>query len=211
MSDRKWFVRCQTGCLAESMTKEQIFTAITQAVETGEIKDVDTGFITRIKEQNKGVALYFWVGTQAEYNAIETKINNCFYIVTDDSTEEDIEAAIAALTKSVETVEKRQAQQFASLWAGEITESGIDAEQVKAEGISKYNLFKLVLKDPVNATTRHIFATKEEDGSVSGSLTTPNGTYCAGITVFPAVEEFIFDYGCKDTTDYYLAEIVGIM
>jgi hypothetical protein len=68
------------------MTKEQILTAIEQAISTGEINDVNTGFITTIKEQNAGIGLTFWVGTQAQYNAIETKSNNCFYIVTDDQT-----------------------------------------------------------------------------------------------------------------------------
>lgn len=108
MSERKWFVRCQTGCLAESMTKEQIMTAIEQAISNGEIGDVDTGFITRIKEQNNGAGLSFWVGTSAEYNALDPKINNCFYIITDDTTTEDIERAIAALDKRVETIENKK-------------------------------------------------------------------------------------------------------
>lgn len=83
MADRKWFVRCLTGCLAEGMTKEQILTAITQAVENGKIHDIDTGFITKIVEQNKQMPLSFWVGTSAEYNAIENKNEDCFYIITD--------------------------------------------------------------------------------------------------------------------------------
>lgn len=91
MSDsRKYYVYCEDKCMFEGMTKEQIYAAIEQAISTGEISDVDTGFVTKIKEQNKGIALSFWIGTQAEYNAITEKVNNCFYIITDDTTSTDI-------------------------------------------------------------------------------------------------------------------------
>lgn len=83
--NRKYYVICADNCKFESMTKEQILSAIEQAITTGEIKDVDTGFVTKIKEQNTGAALTFWVGTKAEYNALETKARNCFYIITDDT------------------------------------------------------------------------------------------------------------------------------
>ena len=77
MSERNYFVLRDDNCRFPSMTKEQILAAITQAVSTGEIKDVDTGFVTKIKELNKNKQLSFWVGTTAEYNAIETKLENC--------------------------------------------------------------------------------------------------------------------------------------
>lgn len=101
MADRKYYVRCESGCLFESMTKEQILTAITEAISTGEIKDVDTGFITTVKEQNAGGALSFWVGTQAEYNALPEKSATCFYIITDDTSKADIENAIKELREEV--------------------------------------------------------------------------------------------------------------
>ena len=47
-----------------------------------ESDDVLKGII----EQNNGVVLSFWVGTTEEYNAIEKKLDNCFYIITDDNT-----------------------------------------------------------------------------------------------------------------------------
>ena len=145
MSDRKWYVRCQMGCLAESMTKEQILTAISQAVETGKVKDVDTGFVTRLVEQNKGVALYFWVGTQAEYNAIETKADDCFYIITDDTIKEDIEAAIAELTKSVEAIENKVGKVLytSNAYANEGDTIEFDA--------SKHSLFAITLKMTVGS------------------------------------------------------------
>ncbi len=120
MSERKYFVLCENNCKFEGMTKEQIMTAIERAISTGEIcEDVDTGFITRIKEQNNGAGLTFWVGTSAEYNALDPKINNCFYIITDDTTTKDIEAAIVILQKTVEE-NRKHVDGITSFFGGEI-------------------------------------------------------------------------------------------
>lgn len=94
MSERNYYVICDDNCRFESMTKEQILTAIAQAVSTGEIQNVDTGFVTTLKEQNASVGLKFWVGSQAEYNALDPKPSNTFCIITDDTTSEDIDTAI---------------------------------------------------------------------------------------------------------------------
>lgn len=106
MEERKYYVLCESNCKFESMTKEQILTAIQQAVSTGGIKDVDTGFITTIKEQNSGNALTFWVGTTAQYNAITEKAEDCFYILTDDTKYTDMATAISELSEEIENVAK---------------------------------------------------------------------------------------------------------
>lgn len=91
---RTYHVISDDNCKFESMTKEQILAAIQQAIGTGTVSDVDAGFVTRIKEMNKNAGLKFWVGTTAEYNAIQTKETNCFYILTDDTEFEDIETEV---------------------------------------------------------------------------------------------------------------------
>lgn len=128
MAERKYYVLCGSNCKFESMTKEQILTAIQQAVETGEIKDVDTGFITTIKEQNRGNALTFWVGTTAEYNAIEEKAEDCFYILTDDTKDADTAATIAELREEIESVVKLANKQapYIVTFSGAVTPSGAD-------------------------------------------------------------------------------------
>lgn len=84
MSDgKKYYCFCGSNCKYETMTKEQILAAITQAVSTGSVGDVDTGFVTTVKEKNGGRAVTFWVGTQAQYNALAEKEENCMYIITD--------------------------------------------------------------------------------------------------------------------------------
>lgn len=90
-NERNYYVLSENNCKFESFTKEQILTAIQQTVESGKIKDVDSGFVTKIKEQNKNAGLMFWIGTQAEYNALESKKNNCLYIITDDRRNESID------------------------------------------------------------------------------------------------------------------------
>ena len=86
--ERKYYVLCQSNCKFESMTKEQILTAIEQAVTTGTISDVDAGFITRLVEQNGNKPVKIWVGTQAQYNALTEKDDDTLYI-TDDANKVD--------------------------------------------------------------------------------------------------------------------------
>lgn len=107
MSDRIYYVICGDGCKFESMTKEQILTAIQQAVSTGEIKDVNAGIITTIREKNKNAGLSFWYGTTAEYNAIPKKDDNCYYIITDSTEKDDIYAAIESCKKETEAVSEK--------------------------------------------------------------------------------------------------------
>lgn len=99
-----FYVLCDKNCKYESMTKEQILTAIEQAVNNGNIENVDAGFVTKIKEQNSGTALSFWVGTQAQYNALKGRAENCFYIITDDTTLADINTAIEEQGQSIQAV-----------------------------------------------------------------------------------------------------------
>lgn len=95
--ERKYYCICEDNCKFETMSKEQILAAITQAVENGKVHNVDTGFITKVKEMNGGRYVTFWVGTQAEYNALEERATNCMYIITDETSAQDLEAALAKL------------------------------------------------------------------------------------------------------------------
>lgn len=73
----------------DGMTKEEVITAIQQIVETGEVQDLDTGFITTLKEIHNGAGFKVWLGTTAEYNVLEAGNAlepNTLYIRTDDNT-----------------------------------------------------------------------------------------------------------------------------
>lgn len=98
----KYYVRGDSKSIFESMTKEEILEAITQAIQTGQIAQLDTGFITILKEINKGKALRFWVGTSAEFNALEQQETNVLYIKTDDTSAQDISTALQAQAAQIQ-------------------------------------------------------------------------------------------------------------
>lgn len=91
-----------------TMTKEQILTAIAQAVSTGEIKDIDAGFITKIQEMNDQNVLQIWVGTMAEFEELQEKHENMLYLFTDDPTVNDIEAVLNDLDEKIELTKRYQ-------------------------------------------------------------------------------------------------------
>ena len=94
MSDRKVYCFCDANCKHETMTKEQILAAISQLLDGGVVYDPDAAIVSKVKEGNAGQAVTFWLGTMAQFNAIENKDPNCFYIKTDDTTLEDLSRVI---------------------------------------------------------------------------------------------------------------------
>lgn len=91
------YVICDANCKFEGMTKEQIYAAILQAVNEGTISNIDSGFVQTIKTIN-GKGLKFFVGTQAEYEALtDEDKENLFAIITNDTTKEGIIQAITNL------------------------------------------------------------------------------------------------------------------
>ncbi len=107
MSDgRKYYCTCDSNCKFETMTKEQILAAIAQAVSTGSVGDVDTGFVTKLKETNSGSHITFWVGTRAQYEAIKEKSQNCIYVISNDTTTDDIWNAFTAMQADIDVAMK---------------------------------------------------------------------------------------------------------
>lgn len=97
MSEKKYYCFCSSNCKYETMTKEQILAAITQAANGSAVIDPDAGVITKVKETNGGANVTFWVGTQVQYNALQTIDRNCLYIITDDTTTDELKKAIEDL------------------------------------------------------------------------------------------------------------------
>ena len=99
----KVYVLCDANCKWEGMTKEQILTAITQAVNEGTISNIDTGFVQTIKTIN-GHGLKFFVGEQSEYDALSADDKqDLFAIITNDITREGLLNAFNDLKNGIES------------------------------------------------------------------------------------------------------------
>ena len=92
MSEKKYYCYCDSNCKYETMTKEQILAAIAQAAAGGLVFDTEAAVISKVKEMNAGGFVTFWVGTQAQYNALGSINASCMYIITDNTWQQDIEA-----------------------------------------------------------------------------------------------------------------------
>lgn len=91
------YARYKNYSFSETFTKEQILDIISQAVENGAVNNVDWGAVSTLREINKNQPLCFWIGTTAEYEAIEQKENNVLYIRTDDTSAAEVKNDIAVL------------------------------------------------------------------------------------------------------------------
>ena len=99
------YVVCDQNCKFESMTKEQIYAAIMQAVETGEIRDVDAGFVSKVKTIN-GKYIKFFIGSSDEYEALSEaeKKDGLFAIITNDTSKEELLQLVHDLSEAVEAL-----------------------------------------------------------------------------------------------------------
>lgn len=105
MSGRKYYCFCDANCKFETMTKEQILAAIAQAAEGGLVFDADAAFVTKVKEGNGGKPLTFWLGTQGEFNALQEKDDNCFYIIKGAPTTAEISQAVISMKLNVASMQ----------------------------------------------------------------------------------------------------------
>lgn len=194
-----YYVFNDANCKFESMTKEEILTAIAQAVATHEIHDVDTGFVTTIKERNADSALKIWRGTQAEYNAIVTPDPDTFYIITDDDSIEQLQNSI----DSVAAADIARYQKFgATLFSGS---AGYD-ENINVPNESAYNVFAVTLHTSTHDTT--VIATRTHDASFN--LDVIGGSNAITYLTTNTVEgSFSALYGGTDTWGVNVASISG--
>ena len=84
----------------EGMTREQITAAIAEA--TGVTPSGLEAFVTQIKEQNAQTGVKLWVGTQNEYNAIQSPDANTLYIVTDPTETSELQSQVDGLETDVD-------------------------------------------------------------------------------------------------------------
>lgn len=93
--------------LKEGLDKEGIYAMLEQAIEDGDLEhvDADSAFVSKLKDLNGGQDFKVWIGTTAEYNAIQEKTQNTLYLLTDDNLDQeltDIEQDVDTLQTSVD-------------------------------------------------------------------------------------------------------------
>lgn len=128
MSGRKYYCFCDSNCKFETMTKEQILAAIAQAAETGLVFDPDAAIISRVQEGNSGRYVTFWVGTQAQYNALAEKEETCIYVITDSTKDADLVATVERAVSAAEEAVAEAANKAPYGLTEEIVEAWDEAE-----------------------------------------------------------------------------------
>lgn len=100
MSDFKVYGFCNANCKWEVPTTEQLYSILQQLMESGSLAGCDPALspvVKLIQEQHGGKQLSLWMGTEAEFNALDpqpvaslvmlrTDANGQLYLCTDDST-----------------------------------------------------------------------------------------------------------------------------
>lgn len=184
MSKPKVYALCGDNCRHETLTKEDIITAIANAVQSGDIGDINAGFITTIKEQNAGEGLRFWVGTMAAYNALTEIADDMLYIITDDTTNDDIDNAIEEIqdaldniTNGVSKVPKAKQADYAE-YASSDTSKGTIEERLTNLGFRQGSASVSLGSAAANKITRQgnycilNLTLTSESVSISGSVAT---------------------------------------
>ena len=95
-----YYVRDNNNNLIEGLSKEEIYALLDEAIRTGKLPLVDdeTAFVTKLKCSVTGVASSVAFITEAKYNELRTGgllKPNTLYFITDDTTEDTLENAIA--------------------------------------------------------------------------------------------------------------------
>lgn len=95
-----YYVRDNNNNLVEGLSKEEIYALLDEAIRTGQLPSVDeeTAFVTKLKCCVSGVSNSVAFVTEAKYNELRTGgllKPNTLYFITDDTTEDTLENAIA--------------------------------------------------------------------------------------------------------------------
>lgn len=111
------FGYCNANCKHPVYTKEQTLSILQQMIESGSLAGInpaDSPVVALLREENKGENVGFWVGTEAEFNALEVtaKTMMCrigtdgkLYLCTDDTTFADyLDYSVQQLTAAADKV-----------------------------------------------------------------------------------------------------------
>jgi hypothetical protein len=104
-----FYVLDENHNLIEAYDKEGVLAVLAQAIADGSLSGIsaDAGFVSRLKCCVTGGTNQVAFVTQAKYNELkdgDSLVNNCLYIITDDTTTEDIDEILTELTNTVNSL-----------------------------------------------------------------------------------------------------------
>lgn len=87
-------------------SKEEVLAVINKAIADGTLADIvaDAAFISQIKCCVSGDTHLFAFVTQAKYNELKENnqlVNNCYYIIIDDTTADDLDEQLETINNSI--------------------------------------------------------------------------------------------------------------
>lgn len=159
-----FFVIDENHNLIEAYDKEGVLAVLAQAIKDGSLSGIseDAGFVSKLKCCVGGDTHKTAFVTQAKYNELKKSgsiLENCIYFITDDTTEEDLDAQLDAINERLNTVEDAQANgvvranaiggaTFIPVQNGviPITKAGLYVVQLGlGSGVGYYNATSLIL------------------------------------------------------------------
>ena len=104
-----YYVLDEKGNRQEGLTKEEILSVLQQAIDNGSLAGIekDSAFVSKLKCCVGGETFQMAFVTQAKYNELFNNnqlTENTFYFITDDPTEENIEANIETLATEINAI-----------------------------------------------------------------------------------------------------------
>ncbi len=198
------YVLCDNNCKYEGMTKEQILTAIMQAVESGTVGDCNTGFITTVKTIN-GRGLRFFVGTQAEYDSLsKTQKDGVFALITNDTTKDGLLEAIRDLQEEQSNINNTFTAITAGAFAVPEASHAVNADYAERAGkLASYELTRDNTNGGFYVTETGVYLII----AVSGDVNDPTGeqftNYRSGIVVIPKLYRAAGGIGEDGSYDTY--------
>lgn len=108
----KYYVLDENKNMHEAYTKEDIVALLEKVIADGSLESIeeDTAFVSKIKSLVSGGTYHIDFVTQTKYNELQATgqiLANCYYFITDDTTEEDFETALESLETRLQNAETR--------------------------------------------------------------------------------------------------------
>lgn len=104
----KYYVIDENKNMVEALDKEAVEALLARAIQEGQLPSVDedTAFVTMLKDPHTGETHKVAFVTQSQYNQLKADdqlIVGAYYFITDDTTADDLETALANLTEIANT------------------------------------------------------------------------------------------------------------